>query len=123
MPIEKMTNKEGEQVNRYVAPFVIRTTDMLRPEHWQVIRDHRRVYAQQVEQLAALQKQFGKEKDYENAKAVKEWFHYFVQAEKAATLVLNYLEKPEENIARNDYPVDLATMMDYEFHAAYTELG
>lgn len=123
MPIEKRTNKEGETVDRYVVPFVVRTTDQLRPEHWEVIREHRREYAGQVETLAALQKALAAEKDYVGAKGVKEWFHYFVQAEKAATLVLNYLEKPEQNSNRHDYPVDLAVMMDYEFNAAYAKAG
>lgn len=115
MPIEKCQNHEGEMVDRYVVPFIARTTDVT-VEDVDVVREHRRMYAGQVEELHKLQKQMAAEKNYEGAKGVKDIIKHFTQAEKCATLVINYFEKMTV-LTTADFPKELYDFLDYEFNA------
>lgn len=115
MPIEKRQNHEGELVQRYVVPFVVRTTDVS-TDDLQIVKDHRRFYAGQVEELHKLQKQFGAEKNFEAAKACKDIIKHFTQAEKCATLVVNWFERAT-NLTTADFPQELAEFLDYEFNS------
>lgn len=115
MPIEKRHNHEGELVDRYVVPFVARTTDVS-TEDLEIVKAHRRMYAGQVEELHKLQKQFGKDKDFAAAKECKEIIKHFTQSEKCATLVINWYERAT-NLTTADFPQELAEFLDYEFNS------
>ncbi len=115
MPIEKQINFEGEMVDRYVVPFAIRTSEWT-SEDLEIVRAHRRVYAGQVEELHKLQKQFGAEKNYEAAKGCKDIIKHFTQAEKCATLVINWFEKAT-HLTTADFPRELYEMLDFEFNS------
>jgi len=117
MPIEKRQNHEGELVDRYVVPFYVRTIDVS-SEDLEIVKEHRRMYAGQVEFLNRLQKEFAAEKNYEAAKMFKEPIKHFVQAEKCATLVVNYFER-ETHLYRIDWPTELVAFLDYEFNCIY----
>ncbi|MNK40155.1 hypothetical protein D3C87_587900 [compost metagenome] len=129
MPIEKRQNHEGEIVTRYVVPFVVRTMDVDASD-LDIVKDHRREYAGQVELLHKMQKQFGSEKNYEAAKGCKEIIKHFTQAEKCATLVINWFERATD-LNTADFPQELYEFLDYEFnsieiyrdqmHTAYAE--
>ena len=115
MPVEKRENVEGEMVNRYVVPFVIRTTDVSEAD-LDIVKEHRRFYAGQVETLHKLQKQFGAEKNYEGAKGCKDIIKHFTQAEKCATLVVNWFER-STNLTTADFPTELYDLLDFEFNS------
>lgn len=117
MPIEKRQNHEGELVDRYVVPLVVRTTDVS-ADDLEIVKEHRRMYAGQVELLNRLQKQFAAEKNFEAAKMLKDPIKHFVQCEKCATLVVNYFER-ETYLYRIDWPLELVYFLDYEFHCIY----
>lgn len=115
MPIEKRQNLEGEFVERYVVPFVTRTTDVAASD-LDIVKEHRRMYAGQVEELHKMQKQFGAEKNFEAAKACKDIIKHFTQAEKCATLVINWFEKAT-HLTTADFPKELHDFLDYEFNS------
>lgn len=115
MPIEKRHNTEGQLVDRYVPPFVMRTTDVSESD-LDVVREHRRNYAGQVEALHKMQKEFAAQKDYSSAKELKELIKHFTQSEKCATLVINYFDKLA-SLNTADWPQELYEFLDYEFNA------
>ncbi len=115
MPIEKRQNLEGEYVERYVVPFVVRTTDVSSSD-LDIVKEHRRLYAGQIEDLHKLQKQFGAEKNFEAAKGCKDIIKHFTQAEKCATLVINWFEKAT-HLTTADFPKELYEFLDYEFNS------
>lgn len=115
MPIVQVVNQQGETVDRYHVPFVISTQEVSHDD-LEIVREHRRMYARQVGDLSALQKQFGAQKDYESAKELKEFIKYFTSCEKCATLVINYWEK-QTDLRTHDFPQELHTLLDYEFNS------
>lgn len=115
MPLTKAVNQRGDLVDRYEIPFVIRTQEIT-SDDLQIVRDHRRDYAMQITELAALQKQMAKEKDYEGAKGIKDILRHFTSCEKAATLVINWFEK-QTHLHTRDFPAEIHDLVDYEFNS------
>jgi len=115
MPIEKRINDEGELVDRYVVPAVIRVTEVTQ-EQLEIVKSHRRFYAGQIEVLNRQQKECAAEKNYEAAKAHKDVIKHFQQAEKCATLVINYFERSTK-LTTVDFPMELYDLLDYEFNS------
>ena len=113
MPIEKITNLHGDVVDRYVAPLVTRTTDTYSLD---IVKEHRRFYSTQLNELHVLNKKFQTDKDFESCKALKDVIKHFTQADKAATIVVNYFEK-DIDLRTNNYPQDLYQYLDYEFNS------
>lgn len=115
MPIVSQTNAAGEQVDHYVVPVVARTIDVT-DALVDVVRDRRKDYARTVEQFHAMQKQFGKDKDFDAAREMKDLIKLFTQLEKASTLVVNWYTR-DINLSTISWPRELATLLDGEFNA------
>lgn len=115
MPLINAVNQHGEQVVRYEVPFFARTTTITEME-LHTVREHRRVYATQVGELTALQKQLGANKDYLGAKELKEVIRYFMSCEKCSTIVIDYFTR-NTDLRTNDFPQELHTLLDYEFNS------
>jgi len=116
MPATTRTNAEGDIVVTYVMPVDVAWTSNIGPEHIQRVKEHRKFYATQVGELAALQKAFGAARDADSARAIKEHLKHFTQAEKCTTLVINLFEKGNTTDTK-DFPPELADLLDYEFRA------
>ncbi len=114
MPLLNTKNKNGEDVIHYVPPFSVRNTDTITST--EIVRERRKEYGKQVEILNKMQKDFAAEKDYNSAKAMKDVIKHFTQAEKAATLVVDWYEKSTTTNTAN-WPVELYDLLDYEFNA------
>lgn len=114
MPVQMTTNADGDEVEHYVVPFAVRTSEWS-SEDLDVVRENRRGYGRHVEFLASLQKQFSKERDIEGGRAIREHVKTAQQWDRSATLVINYFER-NTTLSTKDYPVELAEYLDYEFN-------
>lgn len=118
MPAIEVYNQQRNLVRHYVVPIEAKYM-IADDEGIQRVKDHRKTYATEVNALHALNKQFQAEKNYAGCKELKEPIKHLTQAEKAATLVINWLEGKENDLRTHVWPVDLTPFLDYEFFTAY----
>lgn len=123
MPVVRKLNHDWEWVDAYVAPGGDgrhhNGAGFYDWDEFQVLRlkERRKGYARMIEDLASAQKELGKAGDREGAREVKELLRYWQQHEKASTFVIRWFEAGVGPHDFNNWPLELASFLDEEFHA------
>ena len=115
MPIKDFIDAEGKPVKRYTPPYFASRLEATF-EDLEIIRKHRSEYGIAIEEFSLAQKEAAKVKDFETAKGFKDVIKHFNQCRTASNIVYDYFLK-DTNHNRHDYPVELESLLDYEFHA------